>query len=309
MQNSANPRINLKVDLRVDIADFMMNSSILVYRKVQPRSLTRALLVASLPPRPPAPPPAFLVLGQRPGSSPGESHQTAVYRRAPSRRVARVARVAPSPFARASVPPHENERKGRWYRRTRERRPARRSAGTPPTAKPTCPPRAVRVHVAAASCVCAWAWSGCRCGLAACGGPRLCVVSAVRLLTEVAFVEVADEASARSPTAKPTHPPTHPPCVVYVRAAAASCVWAWAWAWSGCAACTVLCSLSVPAVFLARLPRRAARGRATGRVSRRPFDATPPDLNRGAGLVPETQVAGRRRQRRTATGHPVRGLG
>ena len=201
-----------------------MNSSILVYRKVQPRSLTRALLVASLPPRPPAPPPAFLVLGQRPGSSPGESHQTAVYRRAPSRRVARVARVAPSPFARASVPPHENERKGRWYRRTRERRPARRSAGTPPTAKPTCPPCAVRVHVAAASCVCAWAWSGCWCGLAACGGPRLCVVSAVRLLTEVAFVEVADEASARSPTAKPTHPPTRPASCMCVRRLRRACV-------------------------------------------------------------------------------------
>ena len=43
------------------------------------------------PPLPAPPPPAFLVLGQRPGSSPAESHHTAVYRRAPARR----ARTAP----------------------------------------------------------------------------------------------------------------------------------------------------------------------------------------------------------------------
>jgi len=38
-------------------------------------------------------------------------------------------------------------------------------------------------------------------------------------------------------------------------------------------------------------PAQCAAQRATGRVSR-PFDATPPGLNRGAGLVPGMQVAG-----------------
>ena len=47
-----------------------------------------------------------------------------------------------------------------------------------------------------------------------------------------------------------------------------------------------------------------AAQRATGRVGR-PFDAAPPGLNRGAGLVPGAQVAGRRRRRRrAATGRP-----
>ena len=47
-----------------------------------------------------------------------------------------------------------------------------------------------------------------------------------------------------------------------------------------------------------RQPQTTGDGaqRATGRVSRRPFDAAPPGSNRGAGLEPGTQVAGRRRR-------------
>ena len=42
-------------------------------------------------------------------------------------------------------------------------------------------------------------------------------------------------------------------------------------------------------------------GRRAGRVSRRRFDAAPPGLNRGAGLVPGTQVAGGGERRRAGT--------
>ena len=45
-----------------------------------------------------------------------------------------------------------------------------------------------------------------------------------------------------------------------------------------------------------RTTGRSGQRRRAGRVSRRPFDAAPPGLNRGAGLVPGTQVAGRRRR-------------
>jgi hypothetical protein len=61
------------------------------------------------PPPPAPPPPAFLVLGQRPGSSPVESHHTAVYRRAPARR----ARTAPRACSTRPGSKNHTERENR----------------------------------------------------------------------------------------------------------------------------------------------------------------------------------------------------
>ena len=61
------------------------------------------------PPLPAPPPPAFLVLGQRPGSSPVESHHTAVYRRAPARR----ARTAPRACSTRPGSKNHTERENR----------------------------------------------------------------------------------------------------------------------------------------------------------------------------------------------------
>jgi len=134
-----------KVDLRIDIADFMMNPSILVYRTVQCQSVNAT---SSLPPlvcpisaatpRPPArptparpPPPAFLVLGQRPGSSPGE-------------RIKRPSDAPRRPLRRA--PRRAPARRGRHGKRTvpTSRRPDRPTARPPdrPIARPPDRPTA-----------------------------------------------------------------------------------------------------------------------------------------------------------------------
>ena len=103
----------------------------------------------------------------------------------------------------------------------------------------------------------------------------------------------------------PTHTHTTQPPHAHARRGAGR--WAWRWAVcrrSGvrggvlsCGGTTFLCVRSRAAVrtrerrATGRRGRRGQRG-GTGRVGRRPFDATPPGLNRGAGLVPGTQVAG-----------------
>jgi hypothetical protein len=101
----------------------------------------------------------------------------------------------------------------------------------------------------------------------------------------------------KRPPAEPARPPAlrRAPCAM-PRACACACacgcaVLECAWACSG-GAVPACCSLFLPTSRAAASSRRAAQ-RATGRVGR-PFDAAPPDLNRGAGLVPGTQVAGRR---------------
>ena len=65
--------------------------------------------------------------------------------------------------------------------------------------------------------------------MAACGGPRPCVVW---------WVQFVDLASRRARDHPPPSPPTHPPCIVRVHAAAASCVFARA---CSCGACAVRC--------------------------------------------------------------------
>ena len=65
---------------------------------------------------------------------------------------------------------------------------------------------------------------------------------------------------------------------------------------------------SLSPVASSKRAARCARG-AQGRVGRRPCDAIPPGLNRGAGLVPGMQVAGGRgagggERRRAAGGKP-----
>ena len=92
---------------------------------------------------------------------------------------------------------------------------------------------------------------------------------------------------ARPPVRPASCAVCHAPCVcVCVRLCCARVRVGVLWG-CGPAAC---CSLFLLTSRAAASSRRAAQ-RATGRVGR-PFDAAPPDLNRGAGLVPGTQVAG-----------------
>ena len=282
----------------------MMNPSILVYRTVQCQSVDLELLSRvdthacpmsarrhATPARPPhaRPPPATCVPGTRPAPrfKPGG---VASNGRLPTRPVpiARVARAKPTHAAPAhDAPAHAA--------------PAHAAPHTPPCHPPDRPTHAPGPFA-----------------VVLLPRPRLPRAPALARRYRRREGGYAPERTPPRTAGAPVHhpppsPPTYLPCVVHVRAAAASCVCACAWAWSGCAACTVLCSLSVPAVFLARLPRRAgarparcAAQRATGRVSRRPFDATPPDLNRGAGLVLGMQVAGGGGSGGQATGHQVR---
>ena len=101
----------------------------------------------SLPPA--APPPAFLVLGQRPGSSPGEPHQTAV-RRAPSPAAPRRPAPRPVPSQPRKRSPPRRPPTPRPYTPRRTRHGATRLAAqrTRPAYSPLCvspapvPPRA-----------------------------------------------------------------------------------------------------------------------------------------------------------------------
>ena len=159
-------------------------------------------LRAAAPAAPAAPPPAFLVLGQRPGSSPGEPHQTA----AAPRRPLRPSSSSPSP-PHAAPPAHAT--------------PVHAAPHTPP-----CHPRGRPTHAPGP--------------FAAVRLPRSRLPRAPALARRYCQGRCAFERTPPCTAGAPVHvhdpppsPPTRPPCVVYVRAAAASCVCAWAW--SGCA--------------------------------------------------------------------------
>jgi hypothetical protein len=105
-------------------------------------SWPRAARRRSPPPAPP--PPAFLVLGQRSGSSPVESHHTAVYRRAPARR----ARTAPRACSTRPGSKNHTERENGTRRRphTHHTTPHRTA---PHRTAPHTAPRRIRQHAPA----------------------------------------------------------------------------------------------------------------------------------------------------------------
>ena len=161
---------------------------------------------------------------------------------------------------------------------------------------PTHPPCVVYVRASAASCVCARA---CSCGARAvqCSAVRCgavwCGRASGRVLSYASWCGVR-QSSVRCGAVR---------CGA-VRCGAVRCGVVWC---GGCAVGGVYRFLfpcgSLSPVASSKRAARCARG-AQGRVGRRPCDAIPPGLNRGAGLVPGMQVAGGRGAAASSTGRP-----
>ena len=179
---------------------------------------------------------------------------------------------------------------------------SRRARDHPPPSPPTHPPCIVRVHAAAASCVFARACScgacavrcsavrcgrcglagAVRCGAVRCGAVRCGVVGPAGACRRMRGGAVCGD--------------------LVCGAVRCGVVWC-----GGCAVGGVYRFLfpcgSLSPVASSKRAARCARG-AQGRVGRRPCDAIPPGLNRGAGLVPGMQVAGGRGAAASSTGRP-----